>query len=81
VTATTADGDGGAPKPRRSAIKVRALGILEPRGFDRRVYPGEIVDMDAEEAVKFIDMRAAEAIADKPSGRAERRPKSTSEVR
>ena len=62
-------------------MKIRALGILEPRGFDKRVHPGEEVEVPDEEGARFCQMGAAEPVATKPSQRAEKRPRGDSETR
>lgn len=62
-------------------MQIRALGILEPASLQRRVYTGETVEVTAEEAKRYLNDGLAEAVASKPSERAEKRPKPKPETR
>jgi hypothetical protein len=55
-------------------MKIRALGILEPPGFDRRVMPGEKADVPDDYGARVCNDQLAVAVAVKPSRRAETRP-------
>lgn len=62
-------------------MKIRALGILEPPGYDQRVMPGQRVEVPDEYGASVCRQGLAEAIAEKPRDRAEKRPAPAAERR